>query len=240
MKFTKIFGAALGLASVIGGVIGAEQGQGPILQQSGTKVIEFDADYTIKERPEVAPTDVAQLYNGDSITLSYTVTNKGAEQVTVLGVGGTFRDAKTNEINTNITSGSIGPLVLEKGQSQQFSQIININLLPDDYILVPILYISYEDEFLSVTPRPQWTEVRDPPVSFFNPQLLFLELVLVVTFGGIGYIVYELFGKKYIKGTSTAPTKKVSGQTTGTTTGADGKSYDSSWIPQGHIKKKKN
>lgn len=237
MKLTGVLSAAVGIASFFSGVVAAGDDQQPIVSHGKSRVLEFDVDYTIKERPDASPTDIVKLYNGDAITLTYTFTNNDPEQVAVLGVGGSFRDSKTQEINTNITSASLGPVVIENGQSQQFSQVINVNLLPDSYVLSPLLYIALGEEFMTVSPRPQWTEVSDAPISFFNPQLLFLEFVLIVTFGGIGYILYELFGKKYFKGTSVAPTKKASAPA-GTSTATDGKSYDSSWIPQSHLKQK--
>lgn len=241
MKFSTILGGIVGLASVIGGAVADEQQ--PIVNQGKARVMRFHADYTIKERPDATATDVVSLYNGDSVTLGYTVSNEDDEQVAILGVGGSFKDSKTQEINTNITSASVGPIILEPGQSQQFSQVINVNLQPDAYILSPLLYITHGEEFMTVSPRPQWTTVADAPISFFNPQLLFLELVLVLTFGGIGYVLYDLFGKKYFKGTATGPSKKVSASSGASTAApSDGKSYDASWIPQGHIKqtKKKN
>lgn len=206
-----------------------------------TSTLNLDVDYSIEEYVDAAATDVLELYNGEKITLSYTISNNEEYPVGVVGVGGSFRDPRTNEIVTNLTSSSVGPIVLEAGQSQRFKQAIELNLYPENYILAPQLYLSISQQFLSIQARMQLANVSDKPISLFNPQLLFLEVVLLGTFAIIGFVVYELFGKNYFKSTSTAPTKKASTGTKASSPGpaASGKSYDSSWIPEGHLKNKK-
>lgn len=228
MKLTTILTGIVSLASFVS-AIGEESDPAAVLK--------FNVDYTIKEHPEIAPTDVVDLFNGDTITLDYTVSNDEDEQLAIVGVAGSFRDPATNEINTNITAASVGPIVLEPGMSHKFSQSINLNLYPNNYILSPVLFVSRGDAFVTATPRPQLASVSDTPISMFNPQLLFLEIVLLATFAGIGYLLYESFGKAYFKGT--APTKKPVKTPTASSPAPEGKSYDSSWIPEGHIKKTK-
>ncbi|EGV64537.1 hypothetical protein CANTEDRAFT_129775 [Yamadazyma tenuis ATCC 10573] len=200
--------------------------------------VKFEVEYVIKERPDDTANDVVDLFNEESITLAYTATNHDESQIVILGIGGAFRDPNTNEILTNITASSVDPIVFSPGQSQKFSQVINLNLLTGSYILTPNFYVSIDDEFMIIEPRSQLATVSDLPISLFNPKLLFLELVLLASFAGLGYLGYELFGKSYFKKVSsvTKSTEKASYPSAAASTG---KAYDSSWLPEGHVKKTK-
>lgn len=231
MKFSTILTGLLSLTSF---VLSADA----VADDEKPKIVKFNADYIVKEHPEATAQDVVELFNGETVTLTYTVSNYDDVQISIIGVGGTFLDPQTNEVRSNITAGSVGPIVLEPGQSQQFSQAINLNLVSDSYVLAPLIYIYYGEEYMTVKPRLQLTTVSDVPISIFNPQLLFLEIVLLASLGGVAYFIYEAFGKSYIQGT--APVKKTfkANSDVGATISL-GKTFDSSWIPEGHIKKTK-
>ena len=100
------------------------------------------------------------------------------------------------------------------------------------------VYVAHEEKVKHVAIRGQLATVVEPNVSIFNPQLLFLELVLLATFAGFGYFVYEFWGKQYFKGTApvAAKVKRAASPSSAT---ASGKAYDESWIPEAHLKQKK-
>lgn len=189
--------------------------------------------YTIEEYPE--KNEVIDIYNGDSITLTYTVANDNEQPATIIGVGGSFKDPNTNEVSTNLTTGNVGPIVLEQGQSQQFKQLVELNLIPGNYILAPIVYVVVEEQLVQFEAETQLASVSDRPISFFNPQLLFLELILVGTIGLVGYFGYLTFGKPYFK--KVAPVKKPN-KVARASSPETAKSYDSSWIPENHLNRK--
>lgn len=200
-----------------------------IIDVDGLKV---DIDYSIEEVE--SSTGVLELFNSDTITLVYKVEN-GADSehaLNIIGVSGTFNDPASNEIVSNITTGSVGPIILENGQSQQFKQAINLNLVPNNYILKPIVYMAVKDQIVPVSVKPLLANVSDIPISIFNPQLLFLELVLIASLGVVGLVLYDLFGKKYVN--NIVPKKTVKKDSAPV---ESSKGYDSSWIPKHHIKK---
>ncbi|CAH6719650.1 increased recombination centers protein 22 [[Candida] jaroonii] len=200
-----------------------------IIDVGGLKV---DIDYSIEEFE--SSTGVLELFNSDTITLVYNVENDADSEhpLSIIGVSGTFNDPASNDIVSNITTGSVGPITLENGQSQQFKQAINLNLVPNNYILKPIVYMAVDNQIVPVTVKPLLANVSDIPISLFNPQLLFLELVLIVTIGVVGLVLYDLFGKNYFN--NIVPKKTVKKDSVPV---ESSKGYDSSWIPKHHIKK---
>lgn len=212
----------------------------PTKQSNDT--VNFLAEYKLLELEDVTKTDVAELTNGHDITLGYELQNLDDRQVSVVGVGGSFRDPKNGEIKTNLSTGAVDPIILAKGEAGALKQKIELNLVPGHYILSPVLYVAVGDELKMIQVRGQLSTVSDEPISFFNPQLLFLEAVLLATFAAFGYVAYNIWGKKYLQGASPIPkaskkpAKKASSPSEATATG---KSYDSSWIPETHLKHKK-
>ena len=78
----------------------------------------------------------------------------------------------------------------------------------------------------------------------FRSKIDLLELVLLITFAGLIYVGYEIWGKQYFKGVAPVKAKKVSAAKASSpvasgpsTTSATG--YDTNWIPESHLKQKK-
>ncbi|CUM67770.1 uncharacterized protein PRCAT00005475001 [Priceomyces carsonii] len=213
-------------------------GASAIVPDSKTQV-KFFVDYRIKELPEITNHDVAQLTNGEQTSLEFNVSNNDDVDISVVGVGGSFRDPTNSEVKTNLTSAAVTPITLKPGESGTFEQVINVNLIPSSYILSPMVYIAINEELRQVQARGQLTTVEDQPVSLLNPQLLFLEFVLLATLGGVLYVVYSLWGRSYLEGNviPSSKSKKTSSKPTATTTA---RPLDESWVPESHLKKNKS
>mmetsp|Transcript_1897 Transcript_1897/g.1865 ORF Transcript_1897/g.1865 Transcript_1897/m.1865 type:complete len:238 (+) Transcript_1897:51-764(+) len=212
----------------------------PIDPEKATGSINFVVDYKISELPEITNTDVAELTNGEAISLQYSVENNEDKEISIVGVGGSFRDPANGNIKTNLTGAAVGPVLVPAGEKASFIQKIEVNLVADNYLLTPQIFVAVEDDLKFIQARGQLASVNDLPISFFNPQLLFLEAILVATLGGILYVVYDIWGKKYIEGT--APIIKTSKKASSPSpiSVATGKSYNSEWIPEAHLKQKKS
>lgn len=213
-------------------------------ETTGKETVDILIDYNIKETPEVSKSDVASWTNGEQITLEYTLSNNEETDVTVIGVTGQFLNPVTKEVVTNLTQGRIEPVAVAPGKSVRFEQTINVNLIPNNYELVPQVFIVQGDLVKLLPCRGQLASVLDKAISFFDPRLIFLELVLLATFGGLVYLAYQIWGKNYIKGTAPVKVKKsvkspspvAASASAGSSTGAG---YDVNWIPEGHLKQKK-
>lgn len=199
--------------------------------------INFYVDYTIKEYPEVANTDVAQFTNGEQIQLEFNVVNNENDNIVVVGCGGTFRDPITNKVKANLTAATIGPITLEPGQNEQFIQKISIDLLSNNYLLTPQIFIAYQEDLKLIQARGQLAVVEEVPISFFDPQLIFLEIILTLSFGVLAYFAYSIWGQAYFQGTAPVNSKKSTSVKSSSGVATGGNSYDSSWIPEGHLQK---
>lgn len=211
-------------------------------QTTGKETVDILVDYTIKETPQLTKNDVASWTNGEAITLEYTINNNEESDVTVIGVTGQLLNPVTRQVVTNLTQGRIGPVAVPPGESAKFEQTININLVPNNYELVPQIFIVQGDLVKVIPCRSQLASVLDRAISFFDPRLIFLELVLLASFGGLIYLAYQIWGKNYVKGTAPVKVKSVKSpspvvsSSAGSSTGAG---YDVNWIPEGHLKQKR-
>ncbi|KAI5952113.1 IRC22 [Candida theae] len=212
-------------------------------ETTGKETVDILVDYNIKETPEVSKNDVASWTNGEQITLQYTLNNNEETDVTVIGVTGQFLNPVTRQVVTNLTQGRIEPVAVAPGKSVRFEQSINVNLVPNNYELVPQVFIVQGDLVKLIPCRGQLASVLDKAISFFDPRLIFLEVVLLATFGGLLYLAYQVWGKSYVQGTAPVKVKKsvrspspVVSSSAGSSTGAG---YDVNWIPEGHLKQKR-
>ncbi|EEQ36380.1 hypothetical protein CLUG_00503 [Clavispora lusitaniae ATCC 42720] len=222
MKFSTL---ALGLLSFVGAVFSEEVEDFFGQASTENKLSNFKIDYIIEEYPDVDPSDVAQLSAGEEIKLLYTITNEEDTDLTVVGLGGAFRDPISGDYKVNLTSNSVNPLVITPGESAQVGQKIRLDIDSGSYYLTPQVYVAFQDELKAIQARGQLAIVSEVPVSFLDPQLLFLELLFVAISGGLGYFVYTTYFKTYFK--RTAPTKKVP-------VAAKSTGFDPSWVPSHH------
>lgn len=245
MKFSKLLLPLVTLLSVVSADVVAdevieEEVVDPNFVPTREKPYNFKIDYLIKDLQEDI-TDKVVVTNGEVASVEYNFGNDEDAEVIIVGVGGQLINPVTGSILANITATQIGPLTIPAGESNIFIQNIGIDLNPDTYLFVPSIYVAFNDQLVGLGSRNQLLTVEDPTISFFNPALLLLEVILFGSLGGLGYFLYTTFGYKYIQGT--APTKKSSAasttssaKSTAKATGSGSGSYDESWLPASHLK----
>lgn len=182
--------------------------------------------YVLEGNESAEPEELVEFLYSKPISIIHTLVNNEERELTVVGVGGRFLDPSNGKIMANITAVSLGPLSIPPGNSNSFRQIVNIKVNAGNYVLVPNVYMSYDESMKVMEARSQLLTVVEIPISLFNPHLLFVELVLVAVASFTMYFFYPNFLKNYFK--STAPVK-VSGAR-GTSSG-----YDPSWIPKTYL-----
>ncbi|ODV93371.1 hypothetical protein PACTADRAFT_51970 [Pachysolen tannophilus NRRL Y-2460] len=237
MKLFSILAASISLFSILPKGVNADSNLENFVPTE-KKPFKFEIHYSVLEKQK-SITDIVPVENGETFILGYTFINGEDNDVTIVGVGGSFNDPTTGFVHANISDASLGPLLIPAGTSANFSQKVGVDVAPSDYLVVPTIYASYNHTLIALGTRSQLISVEDPKVSIFNPQLIFLEIILVASIAGLGYILYVNFGYKYLKGAapirgsaSLSATSKVS--TVGKTSG-----YDESWLPKEHLKSKR-
>lgn len=207
-------------------------------EKEASGVLNLYLDYSFDQYPDLTKQDVAELRNGEEVSLTYTVVNLEEFDLAVVGVGGSFRDPNTGEDKVNLTSSALGPIFLKPQSTETFSQRIPLNVLDGNYILSPQVFAAVNDTIQVIPVKGQLTVITDVPISWFDPKLLFLEAILLGSFSVLVYVAYEAGGKKYLRGT--APVAKQNKKVpTAAAAESTGKSYDTNWIPEGHLKFKK-
>lgn len=197
----------------------------------------YQIGYNIAGKPQ---SDVVEFFNGEEITLNYTLVNNEDLEVNVVGVGGNFANPTNGQVLANISDAKIGPIAIQPGEAKVFSQRIGINLPANNYLLTPGLYVVRDSSLALLGAKTQLAIVSEAPISLFSPQLLFLEFLLVATLGVGVYFVYTNFGAAYfntVAKTGAPATKESSERPKITTTASGRKVVDESWLPENHIKK---
>lgn len=183
----------------------------------------FDLDYIIEEYPEVSHNGVVEMNQGEQISLSYTLSNHEDTDIIVVGLGGAFRDAVNGESIVNLTSTSVGPIVVPPGESSVIHQKLTPNIGGGNYLLSPHVFVAFNDEVKVIQARPQLSIVKEINLSYLNPQLLFLECLFLIIAGLCFYFaIPNIFSRNQKNKYPT--TKKPSTSSV----------FDPSWVPSHH------
>lgn len=239
MRFSFL---AMAFTAIAGALAAEEDAPGPAVKfhsndkdapqhPPSEQITKFELSYVLEQYPDVEPQQMVELLTTKPLEILYTLVNNEEKDMSVVGIGGHFIDPKTGEITVNQTANSIGPIVIKPGTSDIFRQKINLDMDAGNYVLSPSVFIAYDDDLKVMQARSQLLTVVEDPISFFDPQLLLLEIILVAFVAAALYFYNPKILQDYFKGT--APVK-VPVTAKGTSTG-----YDPNWIPKTHLKEKK-
>lgn len=184
------------------------------------KIANFDVTYGIAEKDSAAASSFLEFNIGETATLSYSFTNKEDQDVAIVGVGGNVISLENGEIAANITKADIGPLSLAINETTEFQQMVKLNLDEGEYYLLPNIFVTKGEDLMRVGANPSLLRVLPPPMSLFNPQFLFIQLILLSIVGGLSYFFINTRSSAVKPSKGKAAPIKV----------------DESWIPKNHIK----
>lgn len=232
---SKLFVAATALFSLTSAQIdlsNPEGGElkGKYLDKEDLPQLNFDIDYIIEGKPN---TGLIEIYTTEELTLNYTFTNLEEDAVHIVGVGGHFADPTDGHVLANITDAKVGPITLQPGETSTFRQFLGAEVPVGNYLLIPFLYVAKGSGLAKIGAKSVLAVVEDPPVSYFSPQMIILELLLIATLGVGVYFVYLNWGAAYLKNagyTASATPTPTSAKSTGAA------QIDGSWLPD-HLKK---
>lgn len=184
---------------------------------------------------------IDDIFNGETIEISYNLTSFEPELLTVVGVGGELIDPVSGFVAANITSAKIGPIEIANNQPTVFGQKVGIQLTPGAYVLAPAIYVTYDDQFMMLTTSTKLVNIKDTKISMFNPKLIFAELVLGASLSFVIYSIFQSYGAHYLNGVLPASLlpadkKKTSKKTTSGAVSESSASDIEQWLPDTHKK----
>lgn len=185
---------------------------------------------------------VPVLTNGEERAVEFYVENKESKPVTIGAMGGGFYERTKKKTGlkaaANLTTTEIGTHTIKAGEKYTIKHSLLSTLPPLDFDLKMFLLGEYEEQVARIEVEPIAVSVEDPPISIFDPKLIFVQIILGLTLSGIVYVVGTTYLKPYLEpkkkahtSSSEASSKKVSGVK------PNEKGYDESWIPENHLKK---
>jgi hypothetical protein len=194
-----------------------------------------------------------KLVNGRPSKAVVEIANHEDEPITFAFMGGQLRSTIEPAADAPASSNILRNLssvryeaVIPSGEKSSLPYSFVLDMQPQDARLQLIGVVTNSaNHIYQVEVYNDVVSIVEAPISFFDPQIIFLYLFLTAAFGAICYFVYKTYiealfpqtkrGPKVAKKSrvSLAEKEPLSGGE-GTATGAD-KGYDASWIPQDHI-----
>ncbi|KAF1970994.1 hypothetical protein BU23DRAFT_510666 [Bimuria novae-zelandiae CBS 107.79] len=199
-----------------------------------------------------------KLINGHATQARLSINNQEPEPVTVAIIGGSLiKDAgDQTHILRNLTGQRYG-LEIPGGEEQTLTYSFATEMHPQDVRLQLVAVVQdKKNNFFTLSAYNETVTIVEAPTSIFDPQIIFLYIVLLGAFGGTVYFIYNTWittlfpqqkrggkggerAKKSSEGSKKVdPTKQVA------VVGADGpavtsgaKAYDESWIPAQHLQR---
>ncbi|RGB26097.1 translocon-associated protein, alpha subunit [Rhizophagus diaphanus] len=191
----------------------------------------YHAPKTVEISGEFTDNPFNQIINGQKNTVKLTFDNKGESNYTIETVTGQlFNKDNPSEIYRNLTVYKYSVAAPSMDHVE-----VNYNFYaefpPQELGLYIYVYFSDENakKFRGVGYNDTVTVV-DPEVSIFDLQLIFMYLILIGFFGGIGYLIFQSF----FGGAKTKKGKKRIVKTEDNTSESD--KFDESWLPEQHLK----
>jgi len=199
-----------------------------------------------------------KLVNGHATEARLSISNKEPTAIGVSTVHGSLTQqvAGQSHVVRNLTAQKYS-LSIPAGAQETLPYFFSTELHPQDLRLQ--LMAVLKDSKNAVFTVPVYNEtvsIVEAPTSFFDPQIIFLYLVLFGAFSGTAYFVYNTWISTFFPQTkgrgkggerakrSSAGTHKVDPADQVAVVGADGpavtsgaKAYDESWIPASHLQR---
>jgi len=196
-----------------------------------------------------------KLVNGQHTSAVLSISNQDPTPIRVQFVGGSLWDPRT-EVNIRNLTASQYNLEVPGGANQSLTWNFKTELHPQELRLVIAALVVREDMAFQVPAFNGTVSVVEAPISFFDPQMIFLYLFLVACFAGTCYFIYNtwiatLFPQQKRGGKGGERAKKSSGGSKAVDPsgqiavgGADGpavtsgaQALDQNWIPAQHLKR---
>ncbi|KAI9816878.1 MAG: hypothetical protein M1827_001523 [Pycnora praestabilis] len=199
-----------------------------------------------------------KLINGHPTQALLSFTNDEASPVSVAFIGGSLwtpnNDPQGTRIVRNLTTTKYN-VEIPAGQKESLSYNFATELQPQDLRLnLAAVLTDSNNAYYTLQAFNETVSIVEPATSLFDPQIIFLYLILAAIFGGTSYFIYNtwiatLFPQKRRGGKGGERAKRSSGQSKKvdpadqvSVIGADGPAvtskamaYDESWIPAGHM-----
>ncbi|KAF1921522.1 hypothetical protein BDU57DRAFT_510370 [Ampelomyces quisqualis] len=199
-----------------------------------------------------------KLVNGHATEARLSINNKEPTPIGVSVVGGSLslEQAGQSRVIRNLTAQKYS-IEIPAGAEETVPFTFTTDLHPQELRLQLVAVLrDNKNTFYTVSVYNETVSVVEAATSFFDPQIIFLYMVVLSVFGGISYFVYNtwittFFPQKKGRGKggerakkSSLGSKKVDPADQVAVIGADGpavtsgtKAYDESWIPASHLQR---
>ncbi|KAI1135674.1 hypothetical protein F5Y05DRAFT_394080 [Hypoxylon sp. FL0543] len=247
-RYSVLAALALRVVSVF-----AAEGDSPLADDAGSPPeVDLKVD-VVATFPEADDIFGVKLVNGRPTKAVIDITNNEDEPIIVAGIGGQLVDPRGVGPKDNPSAAIVRNLTgiryeatIPAGEKQSLPYSFVLDMQPREVRLQLLAAIGNSaNQLFQVGVYDQTVNIVEAPTSIFDPQIIFLYLVLTGVFAGTCYFVYKTWIEALFPQTKRAakPSKKVRAQpdlqsgdeaSFASGTGSD-KGYDESWIPSDHL-----
>ncbi|ORZ03408.1 hypothetical protein BCR43DRAFT_483303 [Syncephalastrum racemosum] len=175
------------------------------------------------------------IVNGQRNKVVLTIANKEKTDYSVLAVSGKVTHAEdSSKILRNLTSLRYDLTIPAEG-TVDVPYVFYSEFNPGELGLTVALDMFGGEKLFRLTGYSGIVTITDPETSWFDPQLIFMYVILAAAGLGVAYLIYAAF---FDTGVKTKPKKTA--QETAPPTHRDAKGnmvLDQSWIPDHHLQK---
>ncbi|ETS80146.1 hypothetical protein PFICI_07675 [Pestalotiopsis fici W106-1] len=243
LKYSALAALALRVASVFA------QEHSPIDEDAGnpenTPELRADISATFPE----ADIFGVKLVNGRPTKAVIEIANHEDEPIQFAFVGGSLHTLQPLPENAHPSVGIVRNLstvrydaIIPAGETQSLPYSFVLDMNPQDLRLSLGAVVSTQSgNIFQIGVTEQTVSIVEAPTSIFDPQIIFLYLVLGAAFSGVSYFVYKTYIEAFFpqakkqrapKKAKVVEAEPLSGGE-GVATGAE--KFDASWIPEDHI-----
>lgn len=181
-----LLNAFLALAKRSSGLsdVGKSSNQSAIEEPS---VVDYDVNYNILEHLSSDLSKGVEFSMQEIATFNYSFTNNEKVNVSVVGVSGTVISTPDGYQVANITEQPIGPIPVGVNETANFQAGVQLILPEGNFYMLPVLNVLKDEEPMRMGIRPLLITVNPPPMSFFNPSFLSVQILIGLLIAGVTY-----------------------------------------------------
>lgn len=242
------------LAAQVFGAVAQDAAEEPVTPVDAP-VLNADIKTTFTDATDILG---IKLINNRPINAIIEVDNHEPHPIQVVFVSGSLTTTKALPADAPSYQGIVRNLTavtynveVEAGQKKELPYSFALDIHPQDVnVRLVALVTDGKGNIYQVPALEDTASIVDPPVSFFDPQIIFLYLVLSAVFAGTLYFVYKTWveallpaskrpsrSKKTVKkadiSSPSSPAAADASLSGSESTGAA--TYDENWIPDHHI-----
>lgn len=181
--------------------------------------VDIDVTYDILEKPELKFDSPVEFAAEEYATFNFTLKNNEEVNITVVGISGHVISNPEGYQVANISERAVGPYEVPVNGTLNFQTAVQLILPEGSFYVAPLVAVVQDQKPMRLGIRPLSIFVSPPPMSFFNPAFISVQVILALLIAVLVVPLMNYFKTDSKKAKAVKPT-----------------SVDESWLPETYKK----